>query len=288
MKKIGLGILVTGILLSCSTEGVQTEKKENAGLEVKDSAQANTVDTLSEELSVQIDSNSTEKEFPSGLKIIWENKASTERLKIGDVVKLDYVGRTADGKIFDSSRKVGRPIPARIGWGMLIPGWDKALQEMALGEKAKIAIPAALAYGEKGDNRRVGPNTDLNIELEIKEKLKPVFDSAGIKVYIVEEFLKGENPRSVKGHEKMMFDYWSFTDEGKRYDSSYEKGHPFVWHIGDQNLNFGLRTGLMQLKEGNSAYIHVPAEHGFGKKGLKGMVKPNQDLMFIVQIKKVE
>lgn len=287
MKK---GIIIIGMFAfaACSTEGV---KSEQGSTEEKDADSLATIDTTQlkeEELNIQIDSNSTEKVFPSGLKIIWEKKMDSERLKVGDVVKLDYVGRTQDGKIFDSSRKIGRFIPARIGWGMLIEGWDLALQQMAVGEKAKISIPSKLAYGEKGDQRRVGPNTDLTIELEVKEKLKPVFDSSGIKVYVVERFLEGESPRPVKGHTKMMFDYWSFTDDGKRYDSSYEKGHAFVWHIGDQNLNYGLRTGLMQLKEGESAYIHVPSKHGFGKTGLKGLVKPNQDLMFIVTIKKVE
>ena len=275
------------LLSACSTEGVKTVNNEIPD-QSADSLIEEVVDTLEEEFSVHVDSNSTDKEFESGLKIVWEVKNANDRLKRGDVVKLDYVGRTSDGKIYDSSRKIDRFIPVRIGWGMLIKGWDQGLREMGLGEKAKIAIPSALAYGEKGDGRRIAPNMDISVELEVKEKLEPIFDSAGIKVYIVEQFLEGENPRQVEGHDKMMFDYWSFTDDGKRYDSSYEKGHAFVWHIGDQNLNYGLRTGLKQLKEGESAYIHVPSEHGFGKKGLKGMVKPNQDLMFIVTVKKVE
>ncbi|MEZ4936930.1 MAG: FKBP-type peptidyl-prolyl cis-trans isomerase [Crocinitomicaceae bacterium] len=286
MKRI-VQIALFALLTACSTEGVkkETETQEQDAL---DTVVIDTNIKVKDELSVHVDSNSTEKEWASGLRIVWEEKLGAERLKNGDVVKLDYVGRTPDGKIFDSSKKIGRFIPVRIGWGMLIEGWDQALKEMATGEKAKISIPSALAYGEKGDGRRIGPNMDLNLELEVKEKLKPVFDSSGIQVYIVEKFLEGENPRPVAGHEKMMFDYWSFTEDGKRYDSSYEKGHAFVWHIGDQNLNYGLRTGLMQLKEGESAYIHVPSEHGFGKKGLPGMVGPNKDLMFIVTVKKVE
>lgn len=286
MRKI-TPLLIIGLIFSCSTEGVESKKSE-INQTAEDTSRVEANDSLGEEFSVKIDSNSTEKELPSGLKIIWEKKNTEPRLEVGDVVKLDFVGRTSEGKIFDSSRKIGRFIPARIGWGMLIEGWDIALQEMAVGEKAKIGIPSELAYGEKGDMRHIKPNTDLNIELEVKEKLTPIFDSAGIQVYIVEEFLKNENPRPVKGHQKMMFDYWSFTEDGKRYDSSYEKGHAFVWHIGDQNITYGLRTGLKQLKEGQSAYIHVPSEHGFGKKGLKGMVKPDKDLMFIVTVKKVE
>jgi FKBP-type peptidyl-prolyl cis-trans isomerase len=278
-------MFLTVLLFSCSTEGVKSGKDD-----LSTENDTNHVDTnmVENDLNMVLDSNSTEKEFESGLKIIWEEKNENDRLKFGDVIKLDFVGRTSEGKIFDSSKKIKRFIPARVGWGMLIEGWDLALKEMALGEKAKVFIPSQLAYGEKGDMRKIAPNTDLTLELEIKEKLEPDFDSAGIKVYIVERFLEGEKPKAVKGGDKLMFDYWSFTEDGKRYDSSYEKGHSFVHYIGDKNLNFGLRKGLEQLKEGESAYIHVPSEHGFGKKGLKGMVKPDQDLMFIVTIKKVE
>ena len=278
-----LVIILSTFLFACSTEGVKSEKK--VGIE-QDTNTVNDVDTSSKEITQ--DSTLGNKELAPGLNILWEKKTDADRLKIGDVVKVDFVGRNSKGKIFDSSKKIKRYIPVRVGWGMVVEGWDLAMKEMALGEKAKISVPADLAYGEKGDGRNIEPNSDITIELEIMEKVKPVFDSAGIKVYIVEKFLEDKNPKAVKDGVKLMFDYWSFTDEGKRYDSSYEKGHSFVYFVGDKNLNFGLRKGLEQLKEGESAYIHVPSEHGFGKKGLKGMVKPNQDIMFIVTIKKVE
>lgn len=281
MKKI-FGVVMLFLVASCSTEGVKGDKGQS--LEI----QGDTANVDSLGISIDSVKSEFEKDLPNGIRVVWQTKNDSNRLIKGDVVKIEYVGRTADGKIFDSSIKVRHLVPVRVGWGMLIEGWDLGLRELALNEKAKIYIPSKLAYGEKGNLREIGPNTDLNIEIEIKEKLTPIFDSAGIKVYVVEKFLEDKNPKAVISVEKIMFDYWSFTDDGKRYDSSYEKGHSFVYHIGDKNLNFGLRKGLEQLKEGESAYIHVPSQHGFGKAGLKGMVKPNQDLMFIVTIKKAD
>lgn len=278
-------IITVLVLFSCSTEGVKSTKNEELqnDVDTNKSNSDNVIDTT------KLDTSAANfKDFGNGLKLAWELKNEEPRLESGDVVKIDFIGRISNGKIFDSSKKLKRLIPMRVGWRMQTEGWDLAMMEMAPGEKAKISIPSDLAYGDKGDGRKIPPNSDLSIELEIKEKLEPIFDSAGIKVYVVEEFLKDENPKAVKSGQKLMFDYFSLTDEGKLYDSSYEKGHSFVHFRGDKNLNFGLRKGLDQLKEGESAYIHVPAEHGFGKKGLKDLVKPNQDIMFIVTVKKVE
>lgn len=67
--------------------------------------------------------------------------------KKGDQVKVHYTGRLTDGTIFDSSE--GRdPLAFEVGAGMMIKGFDAAVDGMALGAKVTAEIPAAEAYGE--------------------------------------------------------------------------------------------------------------------------------------------
>ena len=72
---------------------------------------------------------------------------SSPAAKDGDVVKVHYTGTLADGTQFDSS--VGRdPLEFTVGAGQMIPGFDRAVVGMKVGEKKTITIPAADAYGE--------------------------------------------------------------------------------------------------------------------------------------------
>ena len=66
--------------------------------------------------------------------------------KPGDTVKIHYTGTLDDGTKFDSS--AGRePLQFTLGSGHVIPGFDKAVGGMAVGEKKSINIPAEDAYG---------------------------------------------------------------------------------------------------------------------------------------------
>ncbi len=69
----------------------------------------------------------------------------------GQKVKIHYTGTLDDGKTFDSS--AGRdPLEFEMGAGMVIPGFETGVKDMAVGEKKTIHIPAAEAYGEKRDD----------------------------------------------------------------------------------------------------------------------------------------
>ncbi len=67
--------------------------------------------------------------------------------KEGDRVAVHYTGRLQDGTVFDSSE--GRePIEFEVGGGEVIPGFDRAVTGMKVGEAREVTVPAAEAYGE--------------------------------------------------------------------------------------------------------------------------------------------
>ena len=68
--------------------------------------------------------------------------------KDGDRVRVNYIGKLTDGKVFDSSEKQGKPLEFVIGSGYMIPGFDTAVKGMKVGETKEITIPTAEAYGE--------------------------------------------------------------------------------------------------------------------------------------------
>ena len=69
----------------------------------------------------------------------------------GKKVKVHYTGTLDDGTKFDSSVDRGEPIEFTCMAGQMIPGFDAAVEDMAVGEKKTVHIPAAEAYGERND-----------------------------------------------------------------------------------------------------------------------------------------
>jgi peptidylprolyl isomerase len=67
-------------------------------------------------------------------------------VKSGDTVAIHYTGTLQDGTPFDSSE--GRdPLSLEVGSGQIIPGLDRALTGMSVGEKKVVEVPCEEAYG---------------------------------------------------------------------------------------------------------------------------------------------
>ena len=89
--------------------------------------------------------------------------------KAGDTVKIHYTGTLDDGTQFDSSR--GRePLEFQLGSGQVIPGFDKAVDGMAVGEQKTVNIPADDAYGQRNEQMiQEVPRSQLPADLAPQE-----------------------------------------------------------------------------------------------------------------------
>ena len=110
-------------------------------------------------------------------------------IKEGDTVKVHYTGTIADGTVFDSSRE-REPLEVTLGEGKLIPGFEKAVVGMNVGDTSKVTIPSEEAYGEKRedmvidvDRGQIPPDIkpEVGQQLQIQQK-----DGGAIPVVITE------------------------------------------------------------------------------------------------------
>ena len=86
----------------------------------------------------------------------------------GQSISVDYTGKLSDGKVFDSSIPRGQPFTLILGGGQVIPGWEMGLLGMKVGEKRRLTIPPALAYGKNGIGGVIPPNATLIFDVEMK------------------------------------------------------------------------------------------------------------------------
>lgn len=84
-------------------------------------------------------------------------------------VRVHYTGKLIDGTVFDSSEQRGQP--AEFPVNGVIAGWTEALTLMPVGSKWELAIPANLAYGERGAGASIPPNSTLLFDVELLEIL---------------------------------------------------------------------------------------------------------------------
>ncbi len=94
-------------------------------------------------------------------------------VKSGDVVKVHYTGKLANGEQFDSS--IGKdPLEFTVGAGQMIAGFDAALPGMKVGDKKTINIVAKDGYGETDETAIIEfpkENVPADMKLEIGQQL---------------------------------------------------------------------------------------------------------------------
>ena len=103
-----------------------------------------------------------------------EDQIAIEELEVGSgpkprkgqTVVVHYIGRLADGTVFDSSYDRGKPFEYKLGEGTVVKGWEDALPEMQAGGKYKVDIPSKLGYGSKAKGD-IPANSRLIFEMEM-------------------------------------------------------------------------------------------------------------------------
>jgi FKBP-type peptidyl-prolyl cis-trans isomerase len=71
---------------------------------------------------------------------------------------------------------------------------------------------------------------------------------------------------------------------GKTFDSSYDRGTPFTFKIGKGEVIKGWDEGVMLMSLGEKAVLAIPSEAGYGAQGAGGVIPPNADLIFEVEL----
>ncbi len=86
-------------------------------------------------------------QLPGGVcyKVIAEGRGDGKHPTPGSVITAHYTGKTINGKKFDSSRG-GVPLAMRLR--DLIEGWVTAMQQMCVGDRWEVYIPAEKGYGK--------------------------------------------------------------------------------------------------------------------------------------------
>jgi peptidylprolyl isomerase len=104
---------------------------------------------------------------------------------------------------------------------------------------------------------------------------------SGLK-YIDEVVGTGESPRP---GQRVSVHYTGTLEDGTKFDSSRDRGRPFVFPIGTGAVIKGWDEGVMTMKVGGKRRLIIPPALGYGASGAGGgVIPPNATLIFEVEL----
>src|SRR5690242_15318485 len=99
----------------------------------------------------------------------------------------------------------------------------------------------------------------------------------------IEELVVGSGAEAVKG-QTVSVHYTGWLTDGKKFDSSKDRGQPFSFALGRGQVIQGWDEGVVGMKVGGRRKLTIPPEMGYGKQGFPGAIPPNATLVFEVEL----
>ena len=107
---------------------------------------------------------------------------------------------------------------------------------------------------------------------------------------VIDELTVGTGDSAASGS-KVTVHYtgWLFTGgvKGGKFDSSKDRGDPFVFPLGKGHVIKGWDEGVAGMKVGGKRQLTIPPELGYGSRGAGGVIPPNATLLFEVELLKI-
>lgn len=105
----------------------------------------------------------------------------------------------------------------------------------------------------------------------------------GLKYLVTEE---GTGEQAEVG-DLVRVQYYGVLPDGTMFDNSFSRGSPFAFTLGQGSVIQGWDQGLAQFKEGGKGFLFIPSELGYGEAGSPPVIPGGSELIFYVELAKV-
>jgi peptidylprolyl isomerase len=131
-----------------------------------------------------------------------------------------------------------------------------------------ILLTATLSYGYS------------NFINQLEEDEEYITTESGLKY---RDIIEGIGRTPLKG-QKLIVHYTGYLENGKKFDSSYDRDEPFEFVLGTGKVIKGWEEGLATMKAGGKRKLIVPPQLAYGSKGIKNSIPPDATLIFEIEL----
>lgn len=194
-----------------------------------------------------------------------------------------------DGKVdkltlFD---RVGRrPLPPE-------PFLREAALMMKPGARYWFEVPADLSWRMNTPSPKIRPGSTTFWELQLQDigevpELDIPNEETATKTSsgVLYNMLVEGTGKSPKARSRVEVHYTGWLLNGRKFDSSFDRGH--TQEFSPSGVVPGFKEALLLMKEGGRAFFKLPSALAYGKTGSGALIPPDSDLVFFVELIKVK
>jgi FKBP-type peptidyl-prolyl cis-trans isomerase FkpA len=251
-----------------------------------------------------------------GLKYKIYKSNGGEKAKLGDMIKFHYVITTSKDSELSNSYKMGKPYLARLSntvFGSMTEGFEM----LGKGDSAAFFVSAdSMSKGHPDPALKPGTLIKYTIKiLDIKpsaefekdrkkaqeEQDKLMNENKAKEPGLIEDYIKTKAPKAKKtdsglyyfiekegkgpkpkNGDSIVAKYKGMFLDGKEFDN--DRGKPFVFKLGAQQVIPGWDEGFALLKKGSKATFIIPSKLAYGPRGSGKAIPPYTPLVFEVEL----
>lgn len=263
------------------------------------------------------------QETESGIKYYFHESGGTEKAVIGDILSLNMTYSIEDSLLFDN-RDMGTPVYLPMMDSQFPGDIYECLSMMAVGDSATFIINAAEFFLLTAGMMEVPPFVEEDSEMVFNIKLLQAMDEEayfleeqrmmeeqmaedllraeqeedlmleylaveGITVepttsglYFIEKD-RGEGPKVESGN-MVSVHYEGRLIDGTVFDSSYDRGEPLEFVVGEGWVIPGWDEGISMMHVGGKATLVIPSHLGYGDRGAGPLIPAYSTLVFDVEV----
>ena len=101
---------------------------------------------------------------------------------------------------------------------------------------------------------------------------------------VIEEVEVGTGEEAKAGHNVEVHYAGNAWSTRQQFDSSWDRGETFTFRLGAGQVIGGWDQGVAGMKIGGRRRLVIPPDLGYGSRGAGGVIKPNETLVFVVDL----
>jgi FKBP-type peptidyl-prolyl cis-trans isomerase len=143
-----------------------------------------------------------------------------------------------------------------------------------------FVIIAILAIGIYYFNQNI-KNQNINMNQQNQNNQTQI-----VKEIKIETIKNGEGD-AVKSGDQIVVNYVGMLEDGTIFDSSIERKQTFSFTVGANSVIQGWEIGVIGMKIGETRKLTIPPQLAYGEKGVSGVIPPNSNLIFEINLLKI-